>query len=597
MNSNITTFTGTSVLDDLMKFYLNISHNGIANMIPYGSFLIAVFGIIDLCTTWALYDGQLKMTMMIQKIFKIGCFVFMVTHWSYLVSIIGRSFSYIGYIAGNHTAAEASTLIGAHVDSEKTMFNPSYILQVCDEVTKPIWASFHETSAFTQFGALLMHLVALALVYVGFYFMVLQLILTNIEFAIFTCLAVILLPFGCLKYTSFLSQRAISGVFSFGIKLMVLYFLLGVISTIGDAFKQGAVLNSTSDKKAAVDYSFLLKQGLAYLTLGYLTWKIPGMAASMMNGTPSLGDGITPGAMIAAPMALAKGTGQLTGNVASFAGSTSTKIGQAWAATKAASMANVGAAVLEANGGGGGGDAITKAVTNTGNGGENGNGGNIVQTGGNSGDNGKNVNSAVAPPSSVYSPSDNKSEGMGESNNNNSIGIPGAAGGGIVTAGAMAAEASKNNATSASDHKAASWDWSQKVNKDEAGKDNTSASNKIPGGAGGGVIPQTALSEKTAATAAANKMPPYAHEATFTKDSDVKAKAAFGIRFAGNLAKQMGITALMVNPIAKGFRRGAQNATQTQDRWDAYKKATTTDGTLMQTLGNRDPSKDNPSNG
>ena len=515
IQSNITTFTDKNVLDSLMDFYLQISQTGIANMIPYGSFLIAVFGIIDLCTTWALYDGQLKMTMMIQKIFKIGCFVFMVTHWSYLVNIIGHSFSFIGYIAGNHNAQEAAAITGSGANNENTLFNPSYILTLCDKVTEPIWESFHNTSAFTQFGALLMHLIALALIYVGFYFMVLQLILTNIEFAIFTCLAVILLPFGCLKYTSFLSQNAISGVFSFGIKLMVLYFLLGIISTLGDAFKAGVTLNSTQDKKAAVDFSYLLKQGLAYLTLGYLTWKIPSMAASMMNGRPSLGDGISPASIVTTPL---KTAGAVVGGTAFLAGNVSAKISQAMQATKAASLANMG---------------VPSASSTTGGG----------PTGGDN------------PLSS---------NGVGTSTTGS-------------TDGATFANFGNSDSIDSANAKSGS---SQQVAQNVSTQNGDRNNNKPA---------ETAAVEANGAkySKSTNSPTPFSFQMG-------KAVGLFGLRFAGNMAKTMGITALMANPVAKGFRRGVASANETQERWEAFTKAAKTDDTLLNTLGRRDPTRDDP---
>ena len=353
MNS-ITSFADQSVLDALMEFYRSIAANGIVSLIPYGNYLVAIFGIIDLCTSWYLYDGQLKFSVMIQKIIKVGAFFFMVTNWAYLTSIIGQSFAFIGYVAGGHSGQEALTLIGN--EGGNNFFQPSYILQKCDEVCGPVWESYDKTSGF-QIGRCLMHLICLALVYIGFYFMTLQLILTTIEFSIFTCLAVVLLPFGCVKYTSFLSQRAISGVFAFGIKMMVMFFLLGIISGMADKFKA----NDFSTNSA------MLKQGLAYLTLGYLTWKIPGMACNMMNGTPSFGDGITPSTLYRDARGAVNKAGNVVGGTSQTVGSQTAKIGNALAATRAASIASQ-TTVIGNNGNGasmtGGGGSTAAAATN-----------------------------------------------------------------------------------------------------------------------------------------------------------------------------------------------------------------------------------------
>lgn len=299
MNHAIVAFSDKDIMRSLMNFFTTISHDGIVSMIPYASYLIWIFGIIDLCTSWYLYDGQLKLSVMIQKIIKIGAFYILVVHWSDIAGAIGKSFAFIGYIAGGHTAQEAATIVGTN-KPDKSFFNPSYVLAVGDAVTTNISKGYAEAGSLA-FGQIIMYGVCWALVTLGFYFMVLQLILTNIEFAIFTCLAIILLPFGCIRFTSFLSQRAISGVFSFGIKLMIVYFLLGIISAMGDSFNAAIALNNKENgADTASLYSFMLKQSLAYITIGYLVWKLPNLVSGMMQGgQPSLGNGITPSSIAA----------------------------------------------------------------------------------------------------------------------------------------------------------------------------------------------------------------------------------------------------------------------------------------------------------
>lgn len=303
-NLTITAFTDKDILKSLMNFFTQISHNGIASMIPYASYLIWIFGIIDICTTWYLYDGQLKLSMIIGKIMKIGGLYVLVVHWADIAGAIGKSFAYVGYIAGGHTAAEASKMV-TNNNPEKSYFNPSYVLQVCDEVTKNIVDGYARSTGL-EFGQVIMYGVCWCLVTLGFYFITLQLILTNIEFAVFSCIAIILLPFGCVRFTAFLSNRAISGVFSFGIKMMVMYFLLGIVASLGDSFNTAIALSGAQAKDAdgnestALLYSFMLKQSLAYVTVGYLVWKLPTLVSSMMNpGTTSLGNSITPGTVAA----------------------------------------------------------------------------------------------------------------------------------------------------------------------------------------------------------------------------------------------------------------------------------------------------------
>lgn len=306
-------FTDGNIFAALMNFFMEISTKGIASMIPYASYLICIFAIIDLCTSWYLYDGQMKFSVMISKIIKIGAFFFLVIHWGDITAAISKSFSYIGYVGGGHSPTEAATLVNNTTVADKSIFNPSYIIDLGNSATSNISKAYMEAGSF-NFGQIILYGICWCLVLIGFYFIALQVLLTNIEFSIFTCLAIILLPFGCVKYTAFLSQRAISGVFSFGIKLMVVYFLLGIVASLGDSF--GSAISTTTDKNGSVAYSFVLKQALAYITVGYLVWKLPTLVAGMMQGgTPSLGNDITPSAPIAAGAAALGTTGAAIKNV------------------------------------------------------------------------------------------------------------------------------------------------------------------------------------------------------------------------------------------------------------------------------------------
>ena len=560
----ITSFSQGNIFDALMKFYMNIAHNGITAMIPYSSYLIMIFGIIDIATSWYLYEGSLKMTLMVQKIMKICAFIFMVTHWSYLVSIIGRSFSFIGYVAGGHSAQDAIKIVGNDSNNTAaTMFNPSFIFDQAGKVTEPIWKAYETTNAFTNFGRIIMILISLALVYLGFVFMCFQLILTNIEFAIFTCLAIVLLPFGCFKFTSFLSQRAISGVFSFGIKLMVLYFLLGVIGSIGDAFYGEAAMNP-KNKENVDSYAFLLKQALAYLSLGYLTWKIPGMAASMMNGTPSLGDGITPGNMIRAPFAAHRMAGKAVGAVAGFAGSQAAKMGAAYSAMQAASNAGAGG-----GGAAGGGSTAKASIANQTGGGE----------AGGSGGAGGGGSDGVGPTYSAQSVDSNTYKSVANGNTMASV----------TSNNQKGTYASVENNTS-----------KEIPSGGTGGAAMHAADNKV--GANTGSKDEGANATAKAANASGKAAP-----GEFGHSRLVRMGAVAG-RFTGYYAREIGKSMLMNTAIAKGFRKGAQNAARSADAWDRYKeyatgknytdstkvKGTPVDTSLLNTLGSRNPAKDSP---
>lgn len=178
---------------------------------------------------------------------------------------------------------------------------------------------------------LFMDLIAIAITIASFFFISLQVLITKIEFCIFSSLGVILLPFGAIRFTSFLFQRVVSGVFSFGVKLMIMYFLLGLFDTLS------GTLTSFEEN---VSFSSMLKMALSYATLAFLVWKLPNLAASMMNGQPSMEAGDVVRGATTAKSTVAGAVGA-AGAVSRVAGKTAAGYGFANATIKAA-QANIG---------------------------------------------------------------------------------------------------------------------------------------------------------------------------------------------------------------------------------------------------------------
>ena len=321
------------LLDNLLNFFNTLCQEGIVNMIPLAEYLICAFCIIDLAMSWWLYEGELRFPALIQKILKMGAFLYMINNWSDITALIQTSFEFIGYMAAGNSATEAAAFVSDPM-SGGTMFSPSKIWDKFGKITNAYAAQINGFSL-DQIGQLFGMLLAYIVTLLGFLFMTLQLFLTTTEFAVFTCLAIALLPFGCLSYTSFLSQRAISGTFSYGIKLMVLYFLLGCVSLLTDKFIEAT--EATSGDNFAEPLSI----GLAYLVIGYLIMKAPDLVQSMMSGTPNLGNGVTPGGMASAAYAPFKQRGGGGGGGAEGGGGTYSYAG---AAVRAAAMATGGAA-------------------------------------------------------------------------------------------------------------------------------------------------------------------------------------------------------------------------------------------------------------
>lgn len=323
-------FANENFLDSLLTFFETHSVTGLLELQPYAWQLVCVLAIIDFCSIWALYDGEMRMSLVISKVIKVGFFLFLVINWSDINKAILDSFQMAGSTA-------------AQLDYSTGSWNtPSHILTMGFDVCQKILEDFHETSLMAEGGIArcFMDLIAMIITIAAFFFISLQVLITKIEFCIFSSLGVILLPFGSLRYTSFLFQRVVSGVFAFGVKLMVMFFLLGLFQALAGDLTEIPVPGKTEDG----NFALMLKVALSYATLAFLVWKIPNIASSMMNGQPSMNAGDVIGGVRSAKgttMAAGAAIGGVAGAIAGGANKVASTAGYTNATIKAA-QASVG---------------------------------------------------------------------------------------------------------------------------------------------------------------------------------------------------------------------------------------------------------------
>lgn len=319
-------FASENFLNTLLAFFEEHSVTGMIQLQPHAFELVCVLAIIDICSTWALYDGQMRMSFVINKVMKVGFFLLLIVNWDTINSAILRSFEIAGATASGLSNIGAGDWI-----------SPSKILERGFNICGTLFKDFQDTGITDNGGIarLFMDLIAIAITIASFFFISLQVLITKIEFCIFSSLGVILLPFGAIRFTSFLFQRVVSGVFSFGVKLMIMYFLLGLFDTLS------GTLTSFEEN---VSFSSMLKMALSYATLAFLVWKLPNLAASMMNGQPSMEAGDVVRGATTAKSTVAGAVGGAVGAagaVSRVAGKTAAGYGFANATIKAA-QANIG---------------------------------------------------------------------------------------------------------------------------------------------------------------------------------------------------------------------------------------------------------------
>ena len=306
---------------------------------------------IQIATTWTLYEGQLRMFELIKEVIRFSFILFLIYNFKYLADTFIEGWMYFGGIAsGIFTYASDAKAI-----AQAPYYDPSRLVDMGWVCISQVFAK--GTSLVHPINSLLI-LVCGIVAYIGVVFIALQVTITLLEYYMVTCLGVILLPFGLLRYTHFLYNKLIQGIFTFGIKLMVVYFIAGlggkVLIDLGTAVSENnasdtaarvmeagnrdieglitpemaGMITGTGISANSVNFGHVLNFMLLFIIMGYLVWKIPSLVAGMISGSPQMEAGAVAGTAMGFAAGAVLGSSHLAGNVAGTWAATSAKAGE-----------------------------------------------------------------------------------------------------------------------------------------------------------------------------------------------------------------------------------------------------------------------------
>lgn len=337
--------------DGILNYFRDHLVAGGKNLMPIAISLSLLLMTIQIATTWTLYEGQLRMFELIKEVIRFSFILFLIYNFESLANRFIEGWMYFGGIAsGIFTYSADAEAIG-----KAPYYNPSTLINMGWVCISEVFA--RGTSVVHPINSLLI-LVCGIFAYIGVVFIALQVTITLLEYYMVTCLGVILLPFGLLRYTHFLYNKLIQGIFTFGIKLMVVYFIAGlggkVLVDLGTAvFESNAsdtaarvmeagnrdieglitpemagMITGTGISATSVNFGHVLNFMLLFIIMGYLVWKIPSLVAGMISGSPQM----EAGAVARTAMGVAAGavlrSSHLAGNVAGTWAATSAKAGE-----------------------------------------------------------------------------------------------------------------------------------------------------------------------------------------------------------------------------------------------------------------------------
>lgn len=260
------------VLTEVLQDLIGIFAENFSVISGYASSILLSLMIIEIVILGVLIAlGKIPSAGdLLSKVLMLGMFSFLIAGYAELIDVIIRSFIQAGLAGSGNKLSVAEFM------------NPSGMVWKGIHVTKPFYDNWNLNGwnilldAANTFPLLLMIIVVL----ISFVMVALQIFLTLMEFYIVSGLAVIFLPFGVNKHTSFLADKAIAGVLASGFKVMVLAAVTGAAWSVMD----GLYMETESGLGFVRACSFSV---ISFL-LGVLIYRAPAIASGMISGTSNL---------------------------------------------------------------------------------------------------------------------------------------------------------------------------------------------------------------------------------------------------------------------------------------------------------------------
>lgn len=243
--------------------------------------LLGILAALELTVAamWWAITGDDALVALMRKILLVGFFVFIVENYDSLLNVVIGGFIHTGEIAGSAG--------GGNIASVR---NPSMIVKAGLEASRPIFEHVRHASVLTDFADMAISGLCGLAILIAFFIIAIQVFITYLEFGIVTTLGLILIPFGVFRHTSFLAEKVFGAIISFGVKLMVLAFLVSVTVPVLESFTLPEDPTWTQ----------LFNMVLVSFAIMALAWHAPGVAAGLLSGGPSLTAGTAAGSALAA---------------------------------------------------------------------------------------------------------------------------------------------------------------------------------------------------------------------------------------------------------------------------------------------------------
>src|SRR4051794_12591674 len=331
----------------ILQQYRNFRTTWITNIWPYANTLFALLATIEFAWSAAVMalektDLQSWTSALIRKIMWLGAFYALLLFGRQWIPAIIDSFSQLGGAA-------------AGINGNSGL-SPSDVFTQGLNIAAALMDGASSSAFFTNPGTSIAVMISAAFVVLAFIAVTIQYIVAVVESYLVVSAGVIFLGFGGSRWTTPYVERYIGLGVSTGVKIMILYMLIGVGLNLSGGWLDEAVGIGTSPNPSMTGFDVM---GAALIFM-MLCWQVPKLFAAVLGGSPALsgGDLVATGTAVVAGAATVASLG--AGAIATAAGGAAAAAGGASAGSGAAgggassTVAGVGGASAAGGAAGGG---------------------------------------------------------------------------------------------------------------------------------------------------------------------------------------------------------------------------------------------------
>jgi type IV secretion system protein TrbL len=331
----------------ILQQYRSFRTTWITNIWPFANTLFALLAVIEFAWSAAVMalektDLQSWTSALIRKIMWLGAFYALLLYGRQWIPAIIDSFSQLGGSAAGINGNQG--------------LSPSDVFTQGLNIAAALMDAASSSAFFTNPGTCLAVMLAAALVVIAFIAVTIQYIVAVVESYLVVSAGVIFLGFGGSRWTTPYVERYIGLGVSTGVKIMILYMLIGVGMSLSGGWLDEAAGIGTSPNPSMTGFDVM---GAALIFM-MLCWHVPKLFAAVLGGSPALsgGDLVSAGTTVVAGAATVASLG--AGAIAAAAGGAAALSGGAGASSSAAgggassTVASVGGGTGAAGSAGGG---------------------------------------------------------------------------------------------------------------------------------------------------------------------------------------------------------------------------------------------------